>query len=298
MDSDEEEILIVGVEDSVDVVCLSGGQGKGKSAAQPGNSRRKAKKFCRSAANDRENCLVILDGSSGEDDGCYVEMTAGSSKVKDDLESIVGPSSPKKLRSHEDTELTIVDVVAGKKSKEKMRFHEDSTPENEQTAIAVPSTSSSAHHSTTSEGSEDTKQSTLTPSLPSNNSTVPAPSQTLGAAQHERVPTCWTNCPNCPPDMQSTYHLIDVAYNSAEWSVVSSPLTQGGFVVNRVQRIQNETLWQRLCFEKKLMLRDRHDVNEQLLYHTSRANITTICEEGLDHRLSTNGHFGHGIYFR
>lgn len=120
----------------------------------------------------------------------------------------------------------------------------------------------------------------------------------LGGGRGLRIPTCWTNCPNCPPSKQTKYHLIDVAYNCAEWSVVSDPLIKLGFTVTRVQRIQNETLWQRLCFEKQLMLRDHHEVNEQFLYHTSRCAIATICEEGLDMRLSMNGNFGRGIYFR
>ena len=114
----------------------------------------------------------------------------------------------------------------------------------------------------------------------------------------QRTPTCWTNCPNCPPNKRRKYHLIDVAYNSAEWSVVSTPLVNVGFVVNRVQRIQNDELWQRLCYEKQLMLRERFDVNEQLLYHTTRSTVAVICDEGLDLRLSMNGNFGCGIYFR
>lgn len=135
---------------------------------------------------------------------------------------------------------------------------------------------------------EDTVSSSSSSSEPHNS-----------GARRERVPTCWTNCPNCPPNKKRKYHLIDVAYNSAEWSVVSNPLTQsGGFSVNRVQRIQNESLWQRLCYEKQLMLREQPDVNEQFLYHTTRSSVSVICEEGLDLRLSRNGYFGHGIYFR
>ena len=116
--------------------------------------------------------------------------------------------------------------------------------------------------------------------------------------QLKRYPTCWTSCPNCAPDLPHKYHLIDVEPQSAEWDVVTSSLTHVKFHVTRVQRIQNEALWQRLCFEKQLMLRERQDVNEQLLYHTSRAAKEVICEEGLDPRLSRNGYFGVGMYFR
>ena len=111
-------------------------------------------------------------------------------------------------------------------------------------------------------------------------------------------PTCWTQCPNCPSEATRKYHLIDVERGSPEWNVVSQPLFNSGFTVEQVQRIQNETLWQRLCFEKQLMLRDRPSCNEKFLYHTSRAKIAVICEEGLDPRLSRNGLFGSGIYFR
>ena len=40
------------------------------------------------------------------------------------------------------------------------------------------------------------------------------------------------------------------------------------------------------------------DLNERLLYHTSRASTETICAEGLDQRLGGMGNFGRGIYFR
>ena len=113
-----------------------------------------------------------------------------------------------------------------------------------------------------------------------------------------RIPKCWTVCPNCPPDAQRKFHLIDVTANSAEWTFVSSQLQKSGFTVNRIRRIQNESLWQRLCYEKQLMFREKKDVNEQLLYHTSRSSVEIISEEGLDLRLSTNGNFGSGIYFR
>ena len=111
-------------------------------------------------------------------------------------------------------------------------------------------------------------------------------------------PTCWTQCPNCPSEVMRKYHLIDVERGSPEWNVVSQPLFNSGFCVEQVQRIQNETLWQRLCFEKQLMLRDRPSCNEKFLYHTSKAKVAVICEEGLDPRLSRNGLFGSGIYFR
>ena len=113
-----------------------------------------------------------------------------------------------------------------------------------------------------------------------------------------RTPKCWTVCPHCPVGAQRKFHLVDVLPHAAEWGVVSAPLMKDGFVVSRVRRIQNESLWQRLCYEKQLMLREKRDVNEQLLYHTSRGSVEVIAEEGLDIRLSHVGNFGSGIYFR
>ena len=117
--------------------------------------------------------------------------------------------------------------------------------------------------------------------------------------RHRKHPTCWTECPNCRPDAIRKYHLIDVIEDSAEWEIIALPVVQAGFNVTRVRRIQNEMFWQRLCFEKQLMLRERSDVNERFLYHTSRSQTSVICEEGLDQRVSTStGSFGSGIYFR
>ena len=138
-----------------------------------------------------------------------------------------------------------------------------------------------------------TKDQTV-PSIPPFN--VPLPSGIL--TEVSRTPKCWTVCPNCPVGMERKYHLIDVVANSAEWDVVASQLRNTGFIVNRIRRIQNESLWQRLCYEKQLMLREKKTVNEQLLYHTSRGEVEVIAEEGLDSRLSHNGSFGAGIYFR
>ena len=123
------------------------------------------------------------------------------------------------------------------------------------------------------------------------------PSAAVGGGS-TKYPKCWSECPNCPGDSTHKYHLIDVEHGSPEWDTVSRPLAQAGFNVVSVQRIQNETLWQRLCFEKQQMLKVRPSCNERFLYHTSRAEVSVICEEGLDPRLSQNGLFGTGIYFR
>lgn len=136
------------------------------------------------------------------------------------------------------------------------------------------------------------------------NEVIPTPLKVIESQQkvnplHRKHPTCWTECPLCPADAVRKYHLIEVMRSSAEWDVVAQPVVLAGFIVTRMRRIQNEALWQRLCFEKQLMLRERSDVNEKFLYHTTRSEISVICEEGLDQRLSRSmGNFGTGIYFR
>ena len=116
------------------------------------------------------------------------------------------------------------------------------------------------------------------------------------------LPQWWTSCPNCGPDSTPRkYHLIDVEIGTDEWSRITLTVQQCGFVVSRLQRIQNQSLWQRLTYEIQLMKENRSigfQINKTLLYHTSRAQKLVVCEEGLDPRLSQQGCFGRGIYFR
>lgn len=145
----------------------------------------------------------------------------------------------------------------------------------------------------------DTNNSTIKESdVPSNSKTASSSTSVCTSGLVERMPTCWTQCPNCLPTDQRRYHIIEVPQGSSEWKVVTEQLTRANFVVVKLKRIQNDSLWQRLCYEKQLMLRERDDVNMQLLYHTTRAETSVICDEGLDLRLSRNGLFGNGIYFR
>ena len=117
-------------------------------------------------------------------------------------------------------------------------------------------------------------------------------------------PPWWTVCPNCAPNAVRKYHLIDISPASEEWSRVTAPLTRAGYTVTKLQRIQNQLLWNRLQLEKQLMSQNRppgRDLNEKLLYHTTTASKGVICEEGLDQRLSGKNfknNFGNGIYFR
>ena len=166
------------------------------------------------------------------------------------------------------------------------------SPSSSSSSSLLPSSSSNTHH-TSPDGVHHP------------NAVIPAPLKTMTDSQrnpnplHRKHPTCWTECPSCPPDAIRKYHLIEVMTSSAEWDVIAKPVMEAGFTVTRMRRIQNDALWQRLCFEKQLMLRERPNVNEKFLYHTTRSQVSVICEEGLDQRLSRSvGNFGNGIYFR
>jgi hypothetical protein len=114
------------------------------------------------------------------------------------------------------------------------------------------------------------------------------------------VPVYWTKCKKCRRSTERRYHLVDVLPNSHEWLNVCSPFLSVDFAVQRLARIQNQSLWHRLQCERQLMCRSHvagFDLNERLLYHTSRAKPELICAEGLDQRLGAVGSFGRGIYF-
>jgi hypothetical protein len=309
---DSEDVLILSVENSAECLCLGKRKDKGKHAANSAG-KRQPKKLC-SGRKARENCLVILDGDSGSEDN-YIEVYGEKADLahvdsaadgKDILECVV--NSPKLDALHEDSTVLRGTGEGANRAKPSCPSLAQIIPSIEMPKTAPNLVSASLdcidHHLPAI--NDVSKSRPIQPVA-----TAPKDSENSGGTELDqlrigtnlrsplhRTPTCWTNCPNCPPSKKSKYHLIDVAYGCPEWGVVSTPLTQAGFTVNRVQRVQNESLWERLCYEKQLMLRDRVDVNEQLLYHTSRSSIPVICEEGLDLRLSRNGMFGSGIYFR
>ena len=125
-------------------------------------------------------------------------------------------------------------------------------------------------------------------------STTPSP------ALPSDLPSWWSSCTKCS-DCHKMYHLIELSMDTTETQQIISDFIKGSFEVVRIQRIQNPTLWRRYAAEKACVLAERgqqYDLNEVLLYHTSRAAMSTICAEGLDMRLSRSGNFGRGIYFR
>ena len=121
-------------------------------------------------------------------------------------------------------------------------------------------------------------------------------------ASSTELPSWWISS-NQSSSSQSPikFSLIDLESESFESKVVSTPLSSSGLMVMLVQRIQSPILWRRYMAEVRLLLEERGEdfpLNEKLLYHCSCANKDVICIEGLDARLSRNGNFGRGIYFR
>ena len=123
------------------------------------------------------------------------------------------------------------------------------------------------------------------------------------ALSSEDLPSWWSPCILCSEESfkKKPYHLIDIPLEDNEARVVKFPLECTGYHVIKVERIQCPNLWRRYIAEVKLLIQSRGEgfqLNEQVLYHCSRADKSIICTEGLDVRLSHDGNFGRGIYFR
>ncbi len=202
-----------------------------------------------------------------------------------------GTGSKKRPPAGTDSDVVIVGGSSPKQRCRKDTNHHDTAAKNSSSPILLSDVEDTVEQIVT----QETLETVETVPLNTTN-TLHTTEQPLST--RDRLPNCWTRCPTCSPTEERRYHLISVTPQSSEWSFVSLPLTRAQFSVQKVQRIQNMGLWERLCVEKGLMLRQRSDVNMQLLYHTSSAQSAVICEEGLDNRLSRNGNFGRGIYFR
>ena len=110
----------------------------------------------------------------------------------------------------------------------------------------------------------------------------------------------WSSSSECPPELPRRYHLI-VLHSGPEFDEVSKPLRDVGLQPKCVKRVQNLLLYKRLQLERKLM-EESHpagwNVNERSLFHVTSVEQEVIADEGLDLRLSRQGMFGTGIYFR
>ena len=169
---------------------------------------------------------------------------------------------------------------------------------------------------TTDATSEATSLSTA-PIIPTENHFITTDSETSTTSSHTsatvttELPSWWTRCPKCSPETNKPYHLIHLSLTEDPSSeqLVDTLTTQKilySFIKCNLQvvsilRIQNPSLWRRYGAEKACMVAERgrdFNLNEELLFHTSRSPSKSICSEGLDMRLSRTGFFGKGIYFR
>ena len=110
----------------------------------------------------------------------------------------------------------------------------------------------------------------------------------------------WSSSSECSLELPRRYHLI-VLHSGPEFDEVSKPLRDVGLQPKCVKRVQNLLLYKRLQLERKLM-EESHpagwNVNERSLFHVTSVEQEVIADEGLDLRLSRQGMFGTGIYFR
>lgn len=99
----------------------------------------------------------------------------------------------------------------------------------------------------------------------------------------------------------STFRLVELPIESPEAVIVLDSFQLTTFMVKIVSRIESPKLWRRYLSEVHIISEDRGDnyeQNERLLFHCTKASMSVICTQGLDVRLSNQGSFGRGIYFR
>nr|XP_056702556.1 protein mono-ADP-ribosyltransferase PARP12-like [Euleptes europaea] len=98
--------------------------------------------------------------------------------------------------------------------------------------------------------------------------------------------------------------LVAVSNSTKEYNKVKELFekTMEGFVIRRLQRNQNPSLWQVFQWQKEQMRKKNggKEVDERLLFHgTSASHLHDICEQNFDWRIcGTHGTlYGKGSYF-
>eukprot|EP00899_Mesostigma_viride_P006440 jgi/Mesvir1/15798/Mv03360-RA.2 len=121
-------------------------------------------------------------------------------------------------------------------------------------------------------------------------------------------PPMWT-----PMRPSLPFQCVRLSEESVEFLYWASRMDIFGIRVTSVTRIQNPHLWDMYVAQRLAMTRKKvgpagegealkpglapYNLNESLLYHcSSEPDHKKICLEGLDHRLSAGGRFGHGVY--
>ena len=100
---------------------------------------------------------------------------------------------------------------------------------------------------------------------------------------------------NPPENFFIGHHNTEVAPYTEEYKVVAVPFLKAQMKVFSAKVISNPTL--NSNFHSGLLRMHGRSTNILFLYHTSRANPTEICEDGLLMSTSTGGSFGRGLYF-
>ncbi|KAJ6668489.1 hypothetical protein lerEdw1_011971 [Lerista edwardsae] len=100
------------------------------------------------------------------------------------------------------------------------------------------------------------------------------------------------------------YKAIEISKTSPEYAKIEKLFqkTMSTYVIQRLRRIQNPSLWQVFQWQKDQMKKKNggRDVDERLLFHgTSSSVLVAICNDNFDWRIcGTNGTvFGKGSYF-
>jgi len=101
----------------------------------------------------------------------------------------------------------------------------------------------------------------------------------------------------------SGVQCIDVGRDTPEWAAAAAALNSYGFgaEVTRVQRVQNERLWQDYAAQRqRVARRNGGDANELVVKHgTSGTDPMAVAgtDSGIDPRFCDRGMYGRGAYF-
>ncbi|XP_061494802.1 protein mono-ADP-ribosyltransferase PARP12-like isoform X2 [Rhineura floridana] len=95
------------------------------------------------------------------------------------------------------------------------------------------------------------------------------------------------------------YKLVEISDSTEEYNEIKELFgkTMESYVINRLQRIQNPSLWQK---EQMKKMNGGNEVDERLLFHgTSKSHLHDICWQNFDWRIcGTHGTlYGKGSYF-
>jgi len=95
------------------------------------------------------------------------------------------------------------------------------------------------------------------------------------------------------------HQIFNVPMHSNEWYKVAGEFQRTMNInISRIERVQNNSLWQFYSLKKQVM-DNNNGSNERYLFHGSKTNAyDVIIKDGFDHRVSNmNGALGAGIYF-